>query len=224
MRGATKPLTLCLVAGVTATLLSASAGAADQGRYWRDAQGNIWRSGSGECVRTRSWTPQGDTPDCDAEPARAEAAAPGTRAAAGDDATLPVQMAALEAPKPVVAPKPVELNTVTLFDVDSATVRPDAVEAIEQIAARAKAASEVELVTVAGYTDNTGPEAYNLALSERRAKAVKDQLVRAGIDPRAIKADGFGESHPVASNTTAEGRQQNRRVVIDVRAKILAQQ
>ncbi|WP_305906939.1 OmpA family protein [Methylomarinum sp. Ch1-1] len=68
-------------------------------------------------------------------------------------------------------------------------------------------------VEIQGHTDSIGSEAYNQKLSERRAKAVKQELVNQGVDGSRLTTVGFGESRPVASNHTAEGRAQNRRVV-----------
>jgi len=68
-------------------------------------------------------------------------------------------------------------------------------------------------VQIDGHTDDTGSEAYNQKLSEKRAKAVLDYLVNSvGIDPSRLKAVGYGESKPAASNMTKEGRAKNRRV------------
>ncbi len=67
-------------------------------------------------------------------------------------------------------------------------------------------------VMLEGYTDSTGPEAYNLKLSDRRAAAVAKSLKTKGVDPKKISTVGYGESNPVASNKTKEGRAQNRRV------------
>lgn len=69
-------------------------------------------------------------------------------------------------------------------------------------------------VLVEGHTDALGPEDYNQSLSRRRAEAVRLFLVDSGISPSRSVARGFGESRPVASNDTDEGRQQNRRVEI----------
>jgi outer membrane protein len=68
--------------------------------------------------------------------------------------------------------------------------------------------------TVAGYTDSVGTEAYNLKLSERRAKTVADYLQAKGVAPGRLKVEGFGKADPIADNKTAEGRAQNRRVVL----------
>jgi outer membrane protein OmpA-like peptidoglycan-associated protein len=69
-------------------------------------------------------------------------------------------------------------------------------------------------VLIEGHTDSVGSETYNLGLSHRRADAVRAALISKGISENRITAKGYGESRPVASNTTAAGRQQNRRVEI----------
>jgi OOP family OmpA-OmpF porin len=74
-------------------------------------------------------------------------------------------------------------------------------------------------VDVSGHTDWIGTDAYNQALSERRATAVKDYLVRKGIDSGRIRTYAYGESQPVAPNTTAEGRALNRRAEIRTKAE-----
>ncbi|NGP53390.1 OmpA family protein [Thioalkalivibrio sp. XN8] len=68
---------------------------------------------------------------------------------------------------------------------------------------------------IAGHTDSVGPEAYNQQLSERRAQAVKDYLVANGVPAQEFRVVGYGESMPVATNDTAEGRAMNRRVVLE---------
>lgn len=69
-------------------------------------------------------------------------------------------------------------------------------------------------VKIEGHTDSSGPDDANLALSERRARSVREALVAQGADPSRISAGGYGESQPIASNDTAEGRARNRRVEI----------
>lgn len=72
------------------------------------------------------------------------------------------------------------------------------------------------IVAIMGYTDSTGSAKLNAALSEQRAAAVQQALVAQGIDASRIQAKGLGESNPVASNKTANGRQQNRRVEVAI--------
>jgi outer membrane protein OmpA-like peptidoglycan-associated protein len=71
-------------------------------------------------------------------------------------------------------------------------------------------------VVIEGFTDSTGSEASNLALSRRRSEAVRSELMRKGVNPQRISTQGYGEAYPVASNDTASGRQMNRRVEIIV--------
>jgi outer membrane protein OmpA-like peptidoglycan-associated protein len=69
-------------------------------------------------------------------------------------------------------------------------------------------------VIIEGHTDSVGSEDFNVGLSQRRADSVRSYLVRQGVDPSRITTTGMGESVPVASNDSAAGRQQNRRVEI----------
>ena len=73
-------------------------------------------------------------------------------------------------------------------------------------------------IQIAGYTDSSGDEAANVALSQARADAVRDALRVKGIDTDRIQADGYGSQSPVATNATEEGRAQNRRVTVEVTA------
>jgi len=67
-------------------------------------------------------------------------------------------------------------------------------------------------VVIEGHTDSVGSETYNLDLSQRRADAVQAFLLHNGVNPAQLTTRGYGKAAPVASNATAEGRQQNRRV------------
>ncbi len=71
-------------------------------------------------------------------------------------------------------------------------------------------------VRIEGGTDSVGSQLYNQTLSERRAEAVLDHLVAQGVDRRRLEASGQGELNPLASNETADGRAQNRRVELDL--------
>lgn len=101
------------------------------------------------------------------------------------------------------------------FDFDRATLKDRAKGILDSAAEQInRNSSRVKGVTVTGYTDSTGPEAYNQALSERRANAVKGYLEGKGVGN--ITAKGAGEANPVGDNATREGRAANRRVEIDV--------
>ncbi len=69
-------------------------------------------------------------------------------------------------------------------------------------------------VLVEGHTDSIGSDAYNMGLSDRRAKAVFDYLSSRGVNPARMSSVGYGETRPIADNSTDEGRQQNRRVML----------
>jgi len=117
----------------------------------------------------------------------------------------------------------VSLSGDVLFEFDKATLKPEAKETLQKVVLLATKANAIE-IRVEGHTDSKGSNAYNQKLSERRAEAVKSWLVAKGhIEPDIIKAVGFGETRPVADNTTAdgkdnpEGRAKNRRVDIYVK-------
>jgi outer membrane protein OmpA-like peptidoglycan-associated protein len=76
-------------------------------------------------------------------------------------------------------------------------------------------------LSVEGYTDSVGSDAFNQTLSEQRANAVRDYLIQQGLDPNSVVATGFGKSNPVASNDTTAGRQQNRRVEIIISGEVI---
>ena len=74
-------------------------------------------------------------------------------------------------------------------------------------------------VIVKGYTDSLGDPAYNIDLSQRRAQAVANELIKQGVKAENITAIGYGASNPVATNSTVEGRRQNRRVELEIETK-----
>jgi outer membrane protein OmpA-like peptidoglycan-associated protein len=104
------------------------------------------------------------------------------------------------------------------FEPDSARLRPSALEQLKNISAILTAYPNVH-VKIGGYTDNTADSAYNLKLSADRATAAMNQIAALGIDRSRLSAEGFGEQHPVADNSTSDGRQRNRRVDIRVTQK-----
>ena len=100
-----------------------------------------------------------------------------------------------------------------LFDVNEASLAPGAARNIAKIAAFMRNYPERTAV-IEGHTDSMGEADYNLDLSRDRAFAVRDALVNAGIESSRMSTKGFGETLPVANNTTSVGRQENRRVEI----------
>ena len=109
----------------------------------------------------------------------------------------------------------VSYNSDFLFDINSSTVHPGAYADIDRLA-QVLIQYPATRIRIEGHTDSTGPEAYNLELSRRRAEAVKRLLVSRGVSPSRIITIGYGESMPRAGNDTAYGRQLNRRVEIRI--------
>lgn len=107
----------------------------------------------------------------------------------------------------------ITLNGSVLFRTDEATLMPGAETRLDQVA-DALASSKDRNVVVEGYTDSQGADAYNIDLSQRRADAVRDYLVRRGYPADRVQARGLGKTRPIADNATAEGRANNRRVEI----------
>jgi outer membrane protein OmpA-like peptidoglycan-associated protein len=102
-----------------------------------------------------------------------------------------------------------------LFDFDSANLKPGAREKVAHVAGILKSHPDLK-IEVEGHTDSVGSDGYNLRLSERRAESVRTSMVQQGVSRDVVGTAGFGESKPVATNGTAVGRQQNRRVEIVV--------
>jgi outer membrane protein OmpA-like peptidoglycan-associated protein len=125
----------------------------------------------------------------------------------------PPPVAQAPAPAPVVKKK-IVLRSVH-FDFNKSIIRSDAVAVLNEAAETLKAEGGIAVI-VEGHTDSVGSDAYNQKLSQRRADAVRQYLVKHGIPANRITAEGFGESRPVASNDTADGRAQNRRVELRV--------
>lgn len=111
------------------------------------------------------------------------------------------------------------IGTSLTFASGSPELTADATERLDQVAAILSDRPELRGV-VEGHTDDIGTAADNLALSEARARSVVAYLVSAGIDPDRLTSIGYGESRPIASNTTEEGRATNRRIEFQVEGSI----
>ncbi|MDX1503569.1 MAG: OmpA family protein [Thermoanaerobaculia bacterium] len=113
----------------------------------------------------------------------------------------------------------VRFDSNVLFDVDSAIIGSDGRATLDRVA-EVLVEYPKTAVIIQGHTDSTGTEGYNLDLSNRRAEAARAFLVGRGVDSGRMSAVGYGEGYPVASNETASGRSQNRRVDILLKAKV----
>ncbi len=106
------------------------------------------------------------------------------------------------------------LNNIE-FVVDSSQLTMDAKTSLDQVAEAIKVRPDIKSMSVIGHTDNTGSDAYNQRLSEKRASAVADYLRSSGVSCRFVTS-GSGEKQPIADNATEEGRSRNRRVELNV--------
>jgi OOP family OmpA-OmpF porin len=198
-----------------AAALSAAAGAQTIDN-WRSADGTVWKNGTNElCWRNSSWTPATAAVGCDGAivPQPMPAAAP---AAAPAPAPAPARAAAPAAPAaPAAAAAKVTYASDAFFDFDRAVLKPEGRASLDSLVDKIKSIN-LEVVVAVGHTDATGAEAYNQALSVRRAEAVKAYLVSKGIAANRVYVEGKGEAQPVADNSTREGRAKNRRVEIEV--------
>ncbi|VFU12538.1 putative outer membrane lipoprotien [anaerobic digester metagenome] len=101
------------------------------------------------------------------------------------------------------------------FQVDSSDINANFYDVLNSVALVLKEYNKT-IINITGHTDSTGSDSYNQALSERRAASVGRYLTSQGIDPMRIATAGMGESMPIASNDTPEGRQANRRVELEL--------
>jgi len=126
------------------------------------------------------------------------------------------------APAPVAesapAPEVVKVQLDVKFDFNKAVVKPNSYGDVKSLADFMKQYPKTTTV-VAGHTDNVGPDAYNQKLSQKRADAVKQVLVKDGVSPARVQSVGYGKTRPVADNATEAGRAMNRRVEASVEAQ-----
>lgn len=200
---------------LAAAVSLASAAGAQTVDNWTNGDGSLaWRNGTNElCWRNSAWTPATAHPDCDGAIKPPPPPAPVAQAPAPAPAPAPEP-----APAPPPAPAPIQavsFQAETLFDFDKAVLKPAGKAALDGLVAELSKVN-VETIIAVGHTDAIGTDAYNQSLSVRRVGAVKAYLVSKGVPSEQIKTEGRGESQPVASNQTREGRAQNRRVEIEV--------
>jgi OOP family OmpA-OmpF porin len=189
-----------LITSMAAGVLFASSAIAYEGgvandSYVGDSSGQNVMDSSGDCVRTSSWKVEDMTVECGAEPPAPEV---------------------VEAPPPP-PPPPVVTYEKTTMSTSADVLKEEGKVALHALGDDIKAKSgKVVDIDIIGHTDSTGPEDYNQGLSERRAQAVADFIIGEGIDASIIDVSGEGESNPIASNDTREGRSENRRVDVNV--------
>lgn len=119
-------------------------------------------------------------------------------------------------PKAEIKGKKIELNENVEFKTNSHELANVTDPVLDEVVQIMKAHPEIVRVRVEGHTDTVGSAKYNLALSDRRAKTVKDYLISHGIESSRLTSKGFGLTRPIATNKTEEGRARNRRVEIHI--------
>ncbi len=197
----------------SASVLAVSAANAGVTPNLLDSSGNAVRDGSGACVQELVSV---EHPDC--VPKKVEPPKP----VAPVEPAKPAPVVAPVAPPPPVAPAappaPVKQNITlaaeSLFDSGKAVLKPGGKKSIDEAVAKM---SNIDITNIiaTGHADSMGNKAVNQKLSERRAAAVKDYMVSKGIPAAKITTIGKGDSQPVASNKTADGRAKNRRVDLE---------
>jgi len=125
----------------------------------------------------------------------------------GDEVNIPSQDIFLV---PIEKEATVVLNNV-FFDFDKSTLKKESYSELNRVVELLNDRDKIT-IEIAGHTDSTGPESYNMGLSERRAKSVERYLIDKGIDSKRLEIKYFGETKPAATNKTIEGRRKNRRV------------
>ena len=190
--------TLVLLILCTASMQVMAEGSA----YWFGSDGEYARSRNGFCVRTILWTPERSIDGCEGRETKAVA--------------KPVAAPAKEvAPVAAAAPVLFSLGSGASFETGGSTLSAEGKAEIAAMVAEFEGKS-VDSVLIEGYSDSSGDASFNQQLSEKRAEAVKAEIVANGADPAKIKTVGHGENNPIADNSTSEGRAKNRRVEIKV--------
>lgn len=185
----------------------------DNTGYVIDQRGLVVKSGAGLCWRTANWTPAMAVMECD--PDLVPKPCP------------PAPVVAPPAPAkpaPTPAAKKVTLSADALFDFDKATLRPEGEKKLSDLVA-SFGGLKLEVIVAVGHADRIGKAAYNQALSEKRANAVKSFLVSKGVEANRVYAEGKGQTKPVTTPDQCKGGaskkviaclQPDRRVEIEV--------
>jgi len=121
-----------------------------------------------------------------------------------------------QAAKPKVQAKKIIIDKMIHFAFNKYNIKPDSYGILDDVASIIKANPQIKRIKVEGHTDWIGSEAYNMKLSQRRADSVVQYLTNKGVPASKLEAVGYGKTRPIATNKTAAGRAQNRRVEFNV--------
>ena len=197
-----------LAFGIAAFALGTGLASAVDYPVLTDSAGNPVRDASGNCVQTSGIM----HPDCSEK--KTEPPKPVTPVPPPPTPAEPPAPAAPAQPAPASVKQSITIQAEALFDFDKSVVKPAGKQSLDDAVAKMKGV-DLEVVIATGHTDSIGTDAYNQKLSERRANAVKAYLVSKGVPANKITTIGKGETQPVASNKTKEGRAKNRRVDVE---------
>ena len=180
---------------------------------YANSDGNAIRTGLNDCLRVGTFSEESQVNACEGIEEPVEVVEPEPE------------------PEPAPAPEPVAkepiVTTATLggealFDTNKSELNASSEQALADLISQLEKFQEITSIEVVGHTDSTGEESYNQTLSEERAAAV-EQFLKAAYPNVNITSSGLGETSPVATNSTREGRQLNRRVEVQVTAKSITE-
>jgi len=167
--------------------------------YLRDNEGQHVKNSFGECWQSSFWRPECRTVECGCV------------------------LAAAPPPRIERVAEKITISADALFAFDKATLRPEGMERLDEVAAHAKEFRDIEQINVTAYADPIGNDRYNQRLSERRANAVRNYLVGKGLPSDRVSAKGMGETNQFAKCEGVRGRknliacyQPNRRAEIEI--------
>jgi len=200
---------------ITAAVCASMSVFAEEATVWSDSAGDVTRDGTGDCLHTIWWQKESSCgnkvpavpakKEVNAEPAASPAPAPATAA------KVKPQSAAFS------------LSSAAAFELSGSVLSAEGQAEIKEFAGKLEG-YDIDKITVEGYTDNTGDASFNQQLSVKRANAVKDEMVKNGVDASLITVIGHGENDPIADNATREGRVKNRRVTVSVEGNKTAEE
>jgi outer membrane protein OmpA-like peptidoglycan-associated protein len=119
----------------------------------------------------------------------------------------------------VVKEDKIEINEKIQFELNSHVIKPASFSLMDEITKVIQDTPQIKKLAIEGHASSDGDDNANLALSDRRSKSVMDYLVKKGVDKNRLTAKGFGETKPIADNSTEEGRVKNRRVEFNITEK-----
>jgi outer membrane protein OmpA-like peptidoglycan-associated protein len=198
---------------------------ADDGPYWTDVNGNIVRSATtGECIRSINWTPEDAIEGCDGKPIKPKPAAVQVVAAVPVDSDGDGVPDDMDKCPDSPTDKPVDAAGCTIvsvvlknvqFESNSSELMTGSSESLDKVVNAMNEYDQLR-IEIQAHTDNMGEASYNLSLSEKRANSVRDYLIARGVAANRMEVKGYGETQPIADNSTRDGRAKNRRVELKI--------